>query len=209
MEQKRKENALQYCTIAAGQVFHNGKKIYDNTSVDPSSFLSDVYHSLGISYPKFYKMDNLAKTGYLAAEILLRGTDVDTTDLKREIGVAVMNSSSSIDADTKFNKSIADFASPSIFVYTLPNVVVGEICIRFKITGEGVVFITPSFDTTFMYEYLRNGFDNQTFNKCLFGWIDYNEKPEAFLAIIDNIDFKAIDERYFDTFVNENILHFK
>ena len=209
MEQQRKENAFQYCTIAAGQVFHNGKKIYDNTSVDPSSFLSDIYHSLGISYPKFYKMDNLAKTGYLAAEILLGGTAVDTTDLKREIGIAIMNSSSSIDADKKFNKSIADFASPSIFVYTLPNVVVGEISIRFKITGEGVVFIAPSFDTTFMYEYLRNGFENKIFDKCLFGWIDYNEKPEAFLTIIENIDFKAIDERYFDTFVNENILHFK
>ena len=209
MEQKRKENPIQYCTISAGQVFHNGKKIYDNTSGDPSSFLSDIYHSLGISYPKFYKMDNLAKTGYLAAEILLGGTAVDTTDLKREIGIAIMNSSSSIDADKKFNKSIADFASPSIFVYTLPNVVVGEISIRFKITGEGVVFIAPSFDTTFMYEYLRNGFENKIFDNCLFGWIDYNEKPEAFLAIIENIDFKAIDERYFDTFVNENILHFK
>ncbi|MBP5588967.1 MAG: hypothetical protein J6X26_00335, partial [Bacteroidales bacterium] len=197
MEQKRKENPIQYCTISAGQVFHNGKKIYDNTSGDPSSFLSDIYHSLGISYPKFYKMDNLAKTGYLAAEILLGGTAVDTTDLKREIGIAIMNSSSSIDADKKFNKSIADFASPSIFVYTLPNVVVGEISIRFKITGEGVVFIAPSFDTTFMYEYLRNGFENKIFDNCLFGWIDYNEKPEAFLAIIENIDFKAIDERYF------------
>ena len=209
MEQQRKENAFQYCTIAAGQVFHNGKKIYDNTSVDPSSFLSDIYHSLGISYPKFYKMDNLAKTGYLAAEILLGGTDIDTTELKRDIGIAVINSNSSIDADTKFNKSIADFASPSIFVYTLPNVVVGEICIRFKITGEDVVFIAPSFDTTFMYEYLRSGFEKNVFEKCVFGWIDYNKKPEAFLAIIDNIDFKAIDERYFDTFVNENMLNFK
>ncbi|MBP5473541.1 MAG: hypothetical protein J6X92_02125, partial [Bacteroidales bacterium] len=162
-----------------------------------------------ISYPKFYKMDNLAKTGYLAAEILLGGTDIDTTELKRDIGMAVINSNSSIDADTKFNKSIADFASPSIFVYTLPNVVVGEICIRFKITGEDVVFIAPSFDTTFMYEYLRSGFEKNVFEKCVFGWIDYNKKPEAFLAIIDNIDFKAIDERYFDTFVNENMLNFK
>lgn len=200
---------IQYCKISDCLVVRNGKQIYAGNVGNPETLLSDIYHALGITYPKFHKMDNLAKTGYLAAEILLGGTVIDTQEPKRDIGVAIMNSSSSIDADIRFQQSTAEFASPSIFVYTLPNVVIGEICIRFKITGEGVVFMTPSFDTKAMYEYLHDSFADSVFDKCLFGWINYNKKPEAFLAIIDKSLFEAIDENNFDTFVGDCMTNYK
>ena len=81
-----------------------------------------------------------------------------------------------------------------------------------------IEFQEPSVIKRFQEEKMRETLDyiasfspfyKRLFEKCVFGWIDYNKKPEAFLAIIDNIDFKAIDERYFDTFVNENMLNFK
>lgn len=44
---------------------------------DDVNFFTALYKSLGISYPKFYKMDPLCKLGFLGAEILLGSQAVD------------------------------------------------------------------------------------------------------------------------------------
>ena len=76
---------------------------------------------------KFYKMDNLCKLGYVAAGYLLK----DTNYRPKEIGIILANASSSLDTDCKhqaiINKEGDKAASPAVFVYTLPNVVLGEI----------------------------------------------------------------------------------
>ena len=95
---------------------------------------------------KFYKMDNLCKLGYVAAEYLLK----DTNYHPKEIGIILANASSSLDTDCKHQAIISKegdkAASPAVFVYTLPNVVLGEICIRHKIQGENTFFVRRQSD---------------------------------------------------------------
>lgn len=81
-------------------------------------------------------MDDLCKLGYVAAEYLLEGK----TFAPLEMGMLLANAASSLHTDIRHQQLIDregdQAASPAVFVYTLPNVVSGEICIRHKIQGE-------------------------------------------------------------------------
>lgn len=181
---------LNYCSIKDGVIVVNGNIVYTNEPVaGDEPFLIKAYRALGISYLKFFKMDNLSKTGFLAAELLLKGTATDSQDLKSYVAVVLMTGNASLDTDLNFQSTINDpesyFPSPSIFVYTLPNIMLGEICIRYKITGEGVVLIEPEINSALLYDYITTLFTDGVTESCLFGWVDYLEgKAEAFISMI-------------------------
>ena len=77
----------------------------------------------------------------------------------KEIGIILANASASLDTDCRhqaiINKEGDKAASPAVFVYTLPNVVLGEICIRHKIQGENTFFVCQQSDTASLEDYAR------------------------------------------------------
>ncbi len=102
------------------------------------NFFTAAYRYFNISYAKFFKMDNLCKLGFLASELLLRKRkNISEKYPGDEVGILLSNAGSSIDTDRNHQKSISErdeyFPSPSVFVYTLANIVIGEICIRHKL----------------------------------------------------------------------------
>jgi 3-oxoacyl-[acyl-carrier-protein] synthase-1 len=105
------------------------------------ALLTEVYKRYIGDYPKYYKMDVLCRLGFVASELLLRRCD----EREDETAIILFNHSSSIQADKNYQTSIADpenyFPSPSAFVYTLPNIVTGEIAIRHHIQGETSFYI--------------------------------------------------------------------
>ncbi len=62
-----------YCTVRDNKLILDGKLLYESTTGDFTEFASRLYKHSGISYPKFHKMDNLCKLGFLSAEQLLNG----------------------------------------------------------------------------------------------------------------------------------------
>lgn len=90
--------------------------------------LVELYRREVGDYPKFFKMDPLSRLGFMATELLKK--QVPTADY----GVLLFNRSSSMADDLAFQATIQDkdnwFPSPALFVYTLPNIVTGEIAIR-------------------------------------------------------------------------------
>jgi 3-oxoacyl-(acyl-carrier-protein) synthase len=118
----------------------NGSIVIKKEVVDPSEFLKSSYRELKISYPKFFKMDNLCKLAFLSAEVLLKDAGLSSRYTPAETGLIIQNASSSLETDEKHQESISDrgnyFPSPSVFVYTLPNIMTGEIAIRHKIKGK-------------------------------------------------------------------------
>jgi hypothetical protein len=148
-------------------------------------------------------MDNLSKLGFLSAEILLQGTDILKKYLGEEIAIILENASSSLESDEKHQESIRDrnkyFPSPSVFVYTLPNIMASEIAIRHKVKGENTVFIFEQFEPEFIDHYVSDLFRNQRVNCCLSGWIEcYGDHYQSFLFIIEQEDkikrFKGLQE---------------
>ncbi len=121
---------------------------------------------------KFYKMDDLCKLGYVAAGYLLK----DTAYQPEKIAILLANTSSSLDTDCKHQAIISKdgdaAASPAVFVYTLPNVVLGEICIRHKIQGENTFFVSQSYDEALLEDYARIVMAKGKLQTCIIGWCE-------------------------------------
>ena len=141
------------------------------------SLLTTLYKQMIGNYPKFYKMDGLSRLGVVASEILLNAEKGETD---KERAIIFFNHSSSIASDRNYKESINDkdnyFPSPSIFVYTLPNIVTGEIAIRNHFHGETSFFILPDKDERMMEEILQASCLDDQSKSFLTGWIDYEDE---------------------------------
>ena len=117
-------------------------------------------------------MDNLCKLGWLATEILLNNSFDKTMYQPEDIGLVLSNSSSSLDTDIKYYETVKTMASPALFVYTLPNIVMGEICIRHNFKGENDFFIFDGFNAGFMQQYVSHLFATGALEACICGWVE-------------------------------------
>ena len=169
---------------------------------EPPSLTSLYKHYVG-DYPKYYKMDGLSRLGFIASELLLQVEKSQTGDAECSIvngqwsmvndsrAIVLFNSSSSIAADQKYQETIAEdnfFPSPSIFVYTLPNIVTGEIAMRNGYHGETSFFILPERDEQLMQQMIKSTFQDKAVKSMITGWIDYYSDSDyvADLFIIGN-----------------------
>ena len=164
------------CSINKGVVTNNGVKVFENTNTDLVGFFVSIYQHFKLNYPKYYKMDNLSKLGWLAAEILLKDSFKQNNYLPEETGIVLANANSSLDDDIKYFDSTKDIASPSLFVYTLPNIVIGEICIRNNFKGEHAFFIQDAFDAGFIAQQVNYLMDKNMLQACICGWVDVLEQ---------------------------------
>jgi hypothetical protein len=177
-------------SLNRGKVKLNGELVYMAENIAGSDTLKQVYRHFGINYPKFFKMDNLSKLGFLSSEILLADTDIKEKYKPERTGIILLNSSSSLETDEKHQESIDDrnnyFPSPSVFVYTLANIMAGEMAIRHKLRGENSVFVFEQFEPEFIYDYSRNIFKLDKADCLLGGWVEsYHERMESFLFLVE------------------------
>lgn len=171
------------CTIEHSKITVNDTIVFESQSETFHEFAKEAYKSLEISYPKFHKMDALSKLAFLAAEPLLNNEDHGRTAL------VFANRSSSLDTDFKYQESINDqenyFPSPAVFVYTLPNICVGEISIRHKMQTENAFFILNEFDEKFLNDYSEQLLQSGKADKVLCGWVElYQENYKAFVYLL-------------------------
>lgn len=164
----------------------NGESIFSSSATDFATFIREAYKNTGGSNMKFYKMDDLCKLGYTAAEYLLQEKNFQP----EEIGILLANSVASLDTDIR-HQIIIDregdhAASPAVFVYTLPNVVAGEICIRHKIQGENTFFIEKEYDADKLERYARIVMEKNKLKACIIGWCNLLQKQYK-------ADFKLIE----------------
>ena len=157
------------------------------------SLLTAIYKKYIGNYPKYYKMDGLCRLGFVASELLLQ---VEKTTNKldhifdKERAIMLFNRSSSISSDKRYLSSISDkdnyFPSPSVFVYTLPNIVTGEIAIRNNYHGETSFYILPRKDEEQMQTIIETAFVDKKTKSLLTGWVDYEDSGhfEADLSIL-------------------------
>lgn len=138
--------------------------------------LAQLYRNIGMSYPKFFKMDRLCKAGILGAEMLLKDYDFDHENVKADWGIVLMNSASSLDNDRRYQETIATdnyYPSPAVFVYTLANIVTGEIAIRHKIGGESSFYVMPEYKQELIEEIIGQAFTaNPELTHIVCGWVD-------------------------------------
>ncbi|MDR0660425.1 MAG: beta-ACP synthase [Prevotellaceae bacterium] len=167
-------SSIKNCMVENSTIIVNNNLVFKTDTIDFPSFIRNAYKNLGESNMKFYKMDDLAKLGYIAAAYLLKD------ELKIEplnIGIILSNSAASLDTDRKYQQQIdkdGDAAgSPSVFVYTLPNVATGEICIHHKIQGENTFFIEKNYSPEKLKTYAQLAMQDSGISYCICGWCEF------------------------------------
>lgn len=175
------------CVIRHNKVYVNGSLLWEaDQQLDISDFLRAGYDRFSGQYPKFHKMDPLSRLGWLAAEVLLKDTTVPLLPAE-QVGIVLSNRSSSLDTDVRYFASVKEIASPALFVYTLPNIVMGEISIRHGFKGENTFFVSDRFDTVLMSSYPAQLLNVTPLQACICGWVEVMEQSyEAVLFLVEN-----------------------
>jgi hypothetical protein len=167
---------IQSCEIANGTVWVNGRQIYESQGLDFLTFISDVYRVQKLMYPKFFKMDTLCKLALAGSSIIL---DQIESQAEKDIALVFANSSSCIDIDSIHQSTIADqtnfFPSPANFVYTLPNIAIGEVSIKYQLKSESAFFILEQYDHAFLIRYAQALLNQNQAKYVLIAWIELNK----------------------------------
>jgi len=187
----------KHISISQTNVEINGEEIFQRTAgTSASAYFKEIYKHLELKYMKYFKMDMLSKLGLLASQMLVNNTGLAEKYRAEAIAVVIGNSSSSIDIDRKFYATVLDendIPAPAQFVYTLPNILIGEICIKHGFKGETALLVSEKFDALQLEEYINNMFlFNKKIEAVVCGEVDYfdQSKFNANLFLVEKIDNK-------------------
>ncbi len=171
----------------------NGNVLFSEVPItigaeDFSTFIKNAYKFLKTDYSKFFKMDNLSKLAFLAADVLLKKENLNEEE--NNIALIFSNKASSLDTDRKHQAAIENeaeyFPSPAVFVYTLPNICLGEISIKHRLYSENSFFIFDRFNAEHLQLYANSLLRSGKAEKVLCGWVDLDENSyDAFLYLVE------------------------
>lgn len=185
----KKNHIKSYIHIKNNTVSLNGKVIYTDNEPDFKSFIKGAYKATETKYPKFFKMDSLSKLAFLAGDIILNAEQLSIEE-ENNIALVFSNKASSLDTDRKHQDSIQNknkyYPSPAVFVYTLPNICIGEISIKHKLYSENSFFIFDSFNAAHLEGYASSLLTDNKSDQVLCGWTEYDgdNTYEAFLYLV-------------------------
>jgi hypothetical protein len=102
--------------------------------------LADLHWSLVFASDpgRFSRMDLMSRLGLMAVELLDADLGCLTPERRDRIGVCLETCAGSLATDLRFLQT----PRASIFAYTLPSTVIGEICIRYHLRGPVLCLVT-------------------------------------------------------------------
>lgn len=177
-----------HIVITPEEVILNGQKL--STTKQGGALLTELYREKINDYPKFFKMDELCKLGFVASELLLQVSG-NRHEGTADRAIVLFNHAGSLCNDRNYQKTINDkesfFPSPSLFVYTLPNIVTGEIAIRNHYYGETSFYVldedNPALIRSMAEEVILQG----RAKSVICGWLDCEDK-DHFLARLEVVE---------------------
>lgn len=172
-EDKVNADVLRTVLVESSCILLNDKEVYSSDSDDFQDFIRSAFKAVCAPNMKFYKMDSLSKLGYVASQVLLDGIEYGEEDC----GLILSGIYGSLDTDIRHQQIIDTetdaSASPAVFVYTLPNVVEGEISIRHHIKGENTWFWSDDRTLSDVRDYAVLSMSAQDMKYCIVGHIDF------------------------------------
>lgn len=159
--------------ISDGKIYVDGNLVFESEASDFQVFIREAFKSRGESNLKFYKMDDFCKLGYVASAWAFDGLEYG----EEECGLILSGRYGCLDTDIKHQEIIDaegdSSASPAVFVYTLPNVVAGEISIRHHVKGENTWFWSEDETMSDIREYAVLAAQSQNLKYCVIGHLDF------------------------------------
>ena len=153
-------------------------------SIPGGTDLTSLYRATVGDYPKFFKMDTACKLGFLLAEQL---ADEPRFAPREDRAVLMFSTCGSLCNDRHYEESVKDFPSPSLFVYTLPNIITGEIAIRNKDAGETSAYVLERFDPETFVALVEQAFQDGVTQSVVCGWVDARADDDftAFALLVE------------------------
>ena len=186
---------LDYVVLNQGYVSVNGRELEHEAS--GNALLTELYRNHIADWPKFFKMDTLSKAGFVASELLIKELGehrLGSEEFAQGRAIVLFGATASLCADRNYQETIQDkdnyYPSPALFVYTLPNIVTGEIAIRNHWRGETSFYVTEAPDAAQMAFHLACAFQDQVTDSILAGWVDSsrNDDFQAFMTVVRRED---------------------
>ena len=152
------------------------------------NMLTELYRQYIGDYPRYYKMDILSKVAFICSELLLQA-EGKRDENKEDRAVILFNHSSAIVSDRAFLSTIYEeyYPSPSVFVYTLPNIATGEIAIRNGYHGETSFYILPCKSAEIMENIINASFRDNAMQSAISGWVNCDDDVE--ISGVENAKF--------------------
>ncbi len=100
---------------------------------------------------RFGRMDLMSRLGLMATELLDAGIGDCAESTRQRIAVCIETTAGSLSTDLKFLQT----PRASLFSYTLPSTVIGEICIRYRVRGPVCCFVKTESDEPAFTEAVR------------------------------------------------------
>lgn len=174
----------KHIEISNGSIWEDGNLLMNKSSEELNDVLKSFYKGLELTYPKFYKMDNLCKLAFIGTELLLKNIE------EKNIALLFSNWEASLDTDLKHQESIQSasdfFPSPAVFVYTLPNITIGEVSIRHGLQTESAFFVAKEFPTATMVPYANYLLESGKAEMVVCAWIHtFKEDYRAVFYLVD------------------------
>lgn len=170
---------LNWAHIENGRISLDGKSVLIDENV-----LEAAYSEWGLEHPKFHKMDGMAKAATIVVECLLRKHKT----LDPDVALVFSTTTSSLDSDMQHEAALRKkLASPAVFVYTLPNIMLGELAIKHKWQGEQICLITPKPDARVLHQQADVLLATGKSRQVIIGHVDVGMgQTSAYAAILSN-----------------------
>ena len=191
---------LDYVVLNQGYVSVNGRVLEHEAT--GNALLAELYRSHIADWPKFFKMDTLSKAGFVASELLFKEIGecrCGSEEYIQSRAIVLFGITASLCADRNYQETIQNrdnyYPSPALFVYTLPNIVTGEIAIRNHYRGETSFYVLEKPDASQMAFHLSCAFQDSDTDSILAGWVDsrMNDDFQAFMTLIYREDASDTD----------------
>jgi len=191
-----------YTRISNYTLIINGNDVFASPESESyTSVLTAIYRHLQVQYPKFFKMDNLSKTGFLSVEALFNKKNEEAALDGSNTPVFLICKSSSLETDCNYQLTLAEgnIPSPSLFVYTLPNILLGELAIRFKLFSENTCFVSENYLNENVFDYICQSCLTSDIQKAIVLFADqYGNNGEVLALLVEKTNNNMYEGLVFD-----------
>lgn len=158
-----------------------------------SEMLTALYREAVVpEYPKFFKMDPLCRLGFVTSRLLAAlesdgsAENLDSKgrplSLREDRALVICGNSGSAVTDRRFQSTIRNrsefFPSPAVFVYTLPNIVGGEIAIRNGWCGETSCWMMDALNPEAVAERVADAFQDEVTASVTGCWLECRDADD-------------------------------
>lgn len=179
-----------HVSISPTEAILDGHKL--STTASGRALITELYKTHLPDYPRFYKMDLMCRIGVVATELLLQAEGSSDEEHPMDRAVVILGRTGSLHADMAYLPTIAEgnyYPSPERFIYTLPNIVAGEIAIRHHYHAETIYCSLPRRNALVESQICQSVFTDEAVGSAIFGWLDCqgDDQFSAELSITNRI----------------------